>query len=229
MEIQRLCTVTHGDENNVILRLYAAPIPENLPRGESHRYAHFTGLELLSAALAKDWELSHCRMIREESGKPKLLHPRLFVNISHCRGLAVCGISYMPIGVDVESPRIIKERMLPRICAEKEADFLQKSAHPQKDFSRLWTLKEAYGKCTGDGIRLPLSTIAFGCSGDTIDFLHENASDYDFLQLLLPKEYTAAVCMTHIRKNMRILYHIADAVVYGSNTFPKGAISYAED
>lgn len=228
MEIQRLCTVTHDDEQEIILRLYAAPIADELPRGERYRYAHFTALDLLSAALAEDWRIFNCRIIREENGKPKLVHPRLFVNISHCQGLAICGISTVPIGVDAEPPRSIKERMISRICAENEISFLLQSKNPQYDFSRLWTLKEAYGKCTGDGIRLPLATIAFDCSGDTIRFLHRDSSDYAFLQLLLPKEYTAAVCLSGAPENMNILYHLTNISLYGSDRFTKGAIAYAE-
>lgn len=228
MEMQRICTVIHGDDQKCILRLYASPIPQDIPRGEQYRCSHFAALDLLSAALAADWGLPHCRVTKDEKGKPMLMHPRLFMNLSHCRGLAVCGIATVPIGVDAEPPRELKERMIPRICAETEAAYLLQSLHPQKDFSRLWTLKEAYGKCTGDGIRLPLASIAFDCSGERIDFLHPSAGNHAFLQVLLPKDLTAAVCMAQPPHNMHVFCHTSAARLYGSHHFPEGAISYAE-
>lgn len=228
MKVQRICTIIDGNDQKCILRLYLAPIPQDLPRGEQYRYSHFFALELLSAALAADWALPHCRIARDEKGKPMLMHPQLYMNLSHCRGLAACGIATVPIGVDAEPPRAFKEHMLPRICAKREIKYLQQSQHPQKDFSRLWTLKEAYGKCTGAGIRLPLASIAFDCSGETIDFLHPAAEDHAFLQFLLPEDRTVAVCLAKPPNNLRVCCDLPAASLYSSHHFPKGAISYAE-
>ena len=49
-------------------------------------------------------------------------------------------------------------------------------------FSKYWTLKEAYGKWHGGGIRLPLQEIPFSINETGIHFLHPNADEFVFYQ-----------------------------------------------
>ena len=48
-------------------------------------------------------------------GKPFLLeHPQIQFNISHCKNAVLCGIGSKPLGVDVETIRPMRERVLRR-------------------------------------------------------------------------------------------------------------------
>lgn len=227
MRIQRLCTACDA-VGKLVFGLYACPLSEGLPRERRHTHAHFTALELLSAALAEDWGLPHCRLERDEKGKPVLMQPDMYVNLSHSRTMAVCGIATVPLGVDCESPRRIKDSALQRVCAENERQLLRQSSDPAYDFSRLWTLKEAYGKCIGEGIRMPLARAAFELSHETLRFLHPHSGEYDFLQLLLPEKTVVSVCVRRSLPPMKICCH-ENLSIIGSEAFPKGVFYYAAD
>ena len=112
-------------------------------------------------------------------------------------------------------------------CAEQA--FLAASVHKPYDFSRLWTLKEAYGKCIGAGIRLPLAEIAFTIHGDTIAFCHPQGDAYAFLQLLLPDAHIAAICIPKSNAVQQIQYHLPQLRVCESQYLPKGAFCHVTD
>lgn len=100
-------------------------------------------------------------------GKPALAavhrRPWLHFNISHTRSLVACAIAGGPVGVDVEAsdgdmPSAVAERFAPG-----ERTMLAKAAGAEyrSIFFRLWTLKEAYLKATGEGLSGRLDSPAF--------------------------------------------------------------------
>lgn len=104
----------------------------------------------------------------DPAGKPFLIGPsRVEFNIAHTRGLVACALSWRgPVGVDVE--RIDRQRddvaISEHYFAKEEIDALKACAHGierQTRFTELWTLKEAYLKALGSGLRRPLDEIRF--------------------------------------------------------------------
>lgn len=85
-------------------------------------------------------------------------------NISHTRGFVACAIARDEVGVDVEaSDRMTEFNIAERFFAPEEAQ-LVKSAPPERRanmFFRFWTLKEAFIKATGEGLRRPLDSFSF--------------------------------------------------------------------
>jgi len=82
-------------------------------------------------------------------GKPHLLaHPRIDFSLSHCNGLVGVAVSIGgQVGLDLESgDRVIDDPIAARYFS------LSEQAAAKVDRIRLWTLKEAYVKATGDGI-----------------------------------------------------------------------------
>jgi len=89
----------------------------------------------------------------------------LHFSLSHTRGLAACAIGEpYPLGIDAEAwatqtPIEIAERYFSaaeaRLVAEKA------EAERRATFYRLWTLKEAYLKATGQGLTASLDSFAF--------------------------------------------------------------------
>lgn len=82
-----------------------------------------------------------------EHGKPFLKNGPFF-SISHCKeGIAVV-VDYQPIGVDIEAIRHAETELIERVMSREE----QLCVKNDRDFTRLWTQKEAILKCDGTGI-----------------------------------------------------------------------------
>ena len=177
----------------LMFRVYAEPLPDTGKR-QKHRDAHLAALDLLGAALAKDFGVHHAEIRRVGLGKPKLIHDFLHVNLSHCRGLAAAAVGYMPLGVDAEAPRQIRESLLRKVCTPEEAEAVLGAADGNFVFSRFWTLKEAYAKYTGEGIGLDFSTLGFTI-GESIIFHHPEAKNLRFYQTILENQTVVSLCV----------------------------------
>lgn len=179
----------------LMLRVYAAEIPET-GRRQTHRASHFEALDLLGAALAKDFGVSHAVIHRVGLGKPKLMHDFLYMNLSHCKGLAVAAVGKMPLGVDAEPPRAVRDVLMQKVCAPEEIRLIHAEENQNSAFSRFWTLKEAYAKYTGEGIRLPFAALrfSFGSEGQII-FHHPDAAQVRFWQRRDVSGCTVSLCL----------------------------------
>ncbi|MEU8975184.1 4'-phosphopantetheinyl transferase superfamily protein [Streptomyces monashensis] len=102
-------------------------------------------------------------------GRPVLrgLGADLQVSLTHTDELIVVGVSRAgPVGVDAEPAgrRISFELLRDHVCTVEEAELL--AALPEEErsvqFLRLWTLKEAYTKALGHGLRRRFSAVGFG-------------------------------------------------------------------
>ena len=190
----------------LMFRVYAAEIPtadRKLRTHLSHNYAN----DLLGAALLADFGVKHAKIVRKGLEKPLLVHESLHMNISHCKGLAVAAIGKFALGVDAEPPRDVAEKLMRTVCmpAEMRAILEQPQAQRAFYFSRLWTLKEAYAKYTGEGIRRPFSTMGFKLStppdslrNDTLEFLHPAACKVRFYQLVRGGDYAVSLCIPRL-------------------------------
>ncbi|KAJ3693272.1 hypothetical protein LUZ60_008752 [Juncus effusus] len=131
---------------------------------------------ILSKALVRttlsrysNWEI-HPKSIKFKkgiNGKPEIIwqdkndisNLPLQFNLSHTSSLIACAISLQnPIGIDVEENRrktmhnVIS--LAKRYFSPSEFEFLKSISDPdtqQREFIKLWTLKEAYVKATGRG------------------------------------------------------------------------------
>ncbi len=96
-------------------------------------------------------------------GKPYIAdRPDIHFNMSHCREAAFCVVSNRRVGIDVESIRMFKESLVNYTMNEEEVAQIRQSRHPEVEFIRLWTMKEAILKLTGDGISRDLKTVLTG-------------------------------------------------------------------
>lgn len=190
----------------LMFRVYAAEIPtadRKLRTHLSHNYAN----DLLGAALLADFGVKHAKIVRKRLEKPLLIHESLHMNISHCKGLAVAAIGKFALGVDAEPPREVADKMMRTVCmpAEFRAICEQPAEKRAFYFSRLWTLKEAYAKYTGEGIRRPFSTLGFklhalpdSLRNDTVEFLHPSACKVRFYQMLCGDKYAVSLCIPRL-------------------------------
>lgn len=94
-------------------------------------------------------------------GKPEV--DGLCFNLSHSHGMAVCAVGSAAVGCDIERIAPVRERVVRRAFSPAEQAHLARFSGPDRDreFTRLWTMKESYLKMTGEGLRLPLDQIVF--------------------------------------------------------------------
>lgn len=115
---------------------------------------------LLAAILKKDYQIEACpEIIRDAMGKPFLKDSELYFNVSHSGEYLAVAVSKRPVGVDIQKEKDIREVMYRRIVQPKEQTLIGKER--QKDFLRLWTLKESFVKAEGKGLRIPMKDYYF--------------------------------------------------------------------
>jgi 4'-phosphopantetheinyl transferase len=130
-------------------------------------------------------------------------HQKLFFNIAHSQNLAIyvlssdreVGIDLEYINLECDVEKIAKRYFLPseqQIIADNQDQHLAKYLA----FYRIWTLKEAYGKATGQGIANILDVVDVGSLvnmrvGESLHIYQSWA-----LKLLdLDPNYAAAICV----------------------------------
>ena len=174
-------------------RVYLAQIPETERRLRT-RCEHLTALDLLSAALYRDFGIRHAKIRRSGLKKPVLQHDSLHMNLSHCRGLAAAAVGTVPLGIDAEIPRTVRENLFPRICTPEEVAEITAADDKNFVFTRFWTLKESYAKYTGEGIGLNFSTLGFTL-GNPLVFHHPAAENVMFIQQILENQSVISLCV----------------------------------
>lgn len=116
---------------------------------------------LLKRALREEYGITENPVFEYgEHGKPQIVgHPEIHFNLSHCREAVACAVSNRPIGIDVESVREFKESLVRYTMNADEIGEILSSERPEVSFIRLWTMKEARLKLTGEGITNDLKTV----------------------------------------------------------------------
>ena len=110
-----------------------------------------------------------------DNGKPFVMDLSIEFNISHSKDMVVCAISDAPIGIDIEKIRPKNLKISKRFLSSDELLYIFGKLPTEEDFAvsedvsvltrfyECWTKKEAYGKCTGEGLfsQESLSDVAF--------------------------------------------------------------------
>lgn len=118
---------------------------------------HNSGFELLKEGLLKEFgfDITESNIFTADNGKPYLNEVSdCFFSISHCDGMCCCIISSCECGIDCENIRDFRPNIIKRIFTDEEKKWFDSLdiALKSRYFFILWTLKEAYGKFTGNGI-----------------------------------------------------------------------------
>jgi 4'-phosphopantetheinyl transferase len=109
---------------------------------------------LLKRALREEYGLTENPVFDYgEHGKPFIVgHPDIHFNLSHCREAVACVVADHPVGIDVESVRDYKDGVVEYTMNPQELALIAAAERPDAAFVRLWTMKEARLKLTGEGI-----------------------------------------------------------------------------
>ena len=86
-------------------------------------------------------------------GKPYFAGSDLHFSISHTKGYAFCALSEKNIGIDAEEKdRNIQASLAEKILSPSEKKRFDAAEDKHAALLKLWVLKEAAGKLTGEGI-----------------------------------------------------------------------------
>lgn len=129
---------------------------------------------------------------KDSFGKPFCPSIDAYFSISHSGEYIVCAVSDSQCGIDIQKTAAVSERVMKRVLSKKEYEAVTEAGGEQtvcERFIRLWTIKEAYLKCTGKGIFGGLDELEFLSAED--DF---TAYGCCFMKLQAPDNYLIYYC-----------------------------------
>lgn len=178
---------------------------DNHIRAEMERMTHeFKGSKeslyarlLLYRILKDHYGIKDAVIERKENKKPFIRnHKNVFFNLSHSENLVLVAVSDFDIGVDVQliKPDIRNPlRLAKKILSDEEQLFLSSLPKEErvKEFFRFWTEKEAFSKCTGEGLNL-YNTFRFN-GLNTNRILYENCNYY-IKEIFTDRRFRSCIC-----------------------------------
>ncbi len=135
-------------------------------KSQKRRKEYVTSRILLKEMAQKmDIDADALTILKDDLGQPYgMVNARRFnISIAHTDKLVFCGMTQgRPIGVDLEpADREVPAKLKPRICHPKE-NRLFAEIKP----IRLWTVKEAYIKLRGQGLRMNMNEVCLTAKDD---------------------------------------------------------------
>ena len=114
---------------------------------------HEAGRQLLRQ-LYKEETGAECPLIKTEPrGKPYFEGSSLHFSISHTKNHVFCVLAPYPVGVDAEeTDRRVNLRLADKILSPSERERFEAADEKEAALLRLWVLKEAAAKLTGEGL-----------------------------------------------------------------------------
>ncbi len=113
------------------------------------------GVWLLLAAALRKRGIAAPRLAYDENGKPYLSeYPEVHVSLSHSGEAVMCAVSDGEVGCDIERLGDADISLAARFFHPAEQARLAAAPKAEKRtlFYRIWTAKESFAKCTGQGI-----------------------------------------------------------------------------
>ncbi len=142
--------------------------------------------------------------IVEENGKPVLNGRQdIFFNMSHSGNMVVIAVGDTAMGVDVELTDTCTEKVAKRFFHANEWEYIESYKGNKKPLlARCWTMKEAYIKYTGEGLKKPLDS--FETVIDSGDIIGKEELIEHFIDV--KKEYTCSLCCDRTEE-FKVFYH----------------------
>ena len=115
--------------------------------------AHEKGRELLATLYKEHTGNPMPRILVTQRGKPYFPEDRLHFSISHTGNQVFCVLSEQPVGIDAERmDRKISLQLAEKILSSTERVRYEKAQDKRAALLRLWVLKEAEAKRSGQGL-----------------------------------------------------------------------------
>jgi len=118
------------------------------------RSGHEVGRQLLLQLYREETGEACPTILKAPRGKPYFKDSPLHFSISHTKEHAFCVLSDCPVGIDAEEMnRKVNLRLAEKILSPGEYACFEASSDKRAALLRLWVLKEAAAKLTGEGLR----------------------------------------------------------------------------
>ena len=118
------------------------------------RSGHEAGRQLLARLYREETGMDCPEIAVADRGKPCFVTGNLHFSISHTKKYVFCALADRPVGLDAEEKdRNIDLRLAEKILSEPEKIRFGAAADKRAALLRLWVLKEAAAKRTGEGLR----------------------------------------------------------------------------
>lgn len=107
--------------------------------------------------------MSQIHLERDAFGKPYWAGSNCHFNLSHSGEFVACSIGQVVNGIDVETAEIADCDIAQNFFLPKEYKHLLTLPESERklSFLKMWTVKESYLKCTGQGLSAALQTIDY--------------------------------------------------------------------
>ena len=131
----------------------------------------------------------------DKHGKPYFVNSDLKFNLSHSGRYVVAAVSDYEVGIDIQKKKADKHRIAEKNFLRGECEYINAGTNDEERhqrFCEVWTLKEAYLKNIGMGLRKPLNSfeIVFRPEGPVI----RNLTEYRYTQFLMNDKYIVSIC-----------------------------------
>ena len=118
------------------------------------RTGHQAGRQLLRRLYREKTGLPCPEILVAPRGKPYFQDSPLYFSITHTPRHVFCALSEKPVGIDAEElDRKVSPRLAEKILSPTELPRYLAAADQRLALLRLWVLKEAAAKLSGDGLR----------------------------------------------------------------------------
>ena len=122
-------------------------------RALENETGHEAGRQLLRQLYIQKTGKECPEILVTDRGKPYFAEGTLHFSISHTKQFAFCALSEKPVGIDAEEKdRKISLSLADKILSPAEQMRFAKAPDKREFLLKLWVLKEAAGKLTGEGI-----------------------------------------------------------------------------
>lgn len=118
------------------------------------RSGHEAGRELLARLYQEETGNDLPSIAVTPRGKPYFVDDPRYFSISHTKNHVFCALCYQPVGLDAEEmDREINLALAEKILSEPEKIRFNEATDKRQALLKLWVLKEAAAKLTGEGLR----------------------------------------------------------------------------
>lgn len=141
-----------------------------------------TSKDLLKDILKNELNITNYELTFNKYNKPYLKDSNIYFNTSHDKNTTILVISDKEIGVDIEY-YTYKESVMKKYYNEFEQQEIINSNNKEYEFTRIWVMKEAFGKMKGQGISYGLQNV------DTTRLKKQ-------IKLISNEKYIIAICQS---------------------------------